>query len=81
MPTETPEPTLTPTPTETPTATPTFTPTPDFFVVVQLDDDNQYARFERSFTAGDSLISLLLFVLVLSIWGLHILRELRGDKP
>jgi len=78
LPTETP----TPTPTETLTPSPTFTPTLDFFIEVELSD-GQGARIERTVTAGDYTIVILLFVLLVSVWGmwlLNFLREWRGAK-
>lgn len=82
METETPVPTLTLTPSETPTPTPTFTPTLEMFIEVELSD-GQGARIERTVSAGEYTISVLLFVLIVSIWGMwlfNFLREWRGER-
>jgi hypothetical protein len=54
----------------------------DFFIEVELSD-GQGARIERTVTAGDYTIVILLFVLLVSVWGmwlLNFLREWRGAK-
>jgi hypothetical protein len=65
--------------TSPPAPTPTPTPTPNFFSEFELSEGNA-ARVENTVTAGDYVEILLLFVLVISFWGVFILRELRGDK-
>lgn len=75
--------TETPTPTLTLTPTPTYTPTLELYMETVLSE-GQGARFERTVSAGEFSISLLLFVLVVSIWGMwlfNFLREWRSGRP
>ncbi len=74
MPEETP--TLTPTATLTPTVT--LTPTLEFIQVVPVGD-HYGAHIERTVTAGDFVIILLLFSVLLSMWGMYVLSRL-GNK-
>lgn len=73
METETPTPSLTPEPTITPT------PTLALYTEMVLNSGNG-ARFERTVTAGDFTISLLLFVLIVLITAQFLYTWLRGWK-
>jgi hypothetical protein len=65
--------------TSPPAPTPTPTPTPNFYSEFELSEGNA-ARVENTVTAGDYVEILLLFVLLVSLWGIFLLRELRGEK-
>lgn len=60
-----------------PAPTPTPTPTPQLYTEYEISEGNA-ARVENIVTAGDYTIIILLFVLLVSFWGVFILRELRG---
>lgn len=76
METETPTPTL--------TLTPSATPTPTLvFYTETVFAEGQGARFERTVTAGDYTTNTLLFVLLVSLWGMfffNLLREWRNGR-
>lgn len=60
-----------------PAPTPTPTPTPQLYTEYEISEGNA-ARVENTVTAGDYTIIIILFVLLVSFWGVFILRELRG---
>jgi hypothetical protein len=75
--------TETPTPTLTLTPTPTYTPTLIYSTETAFDGGHG-ARFERTVTAGDYSVTVLLFLILISIWGMwffNYLREWRGNRP
>ena len=69
----------TPTPTATPTETPTATPTPNFYIEVTTPA-GEPARIERAVSGGDLVIIVLLFALLISIWGMYLSDRLGGVK-
>ena len=79
METETPIPSLTPVPSETPTPTPTFTPTLEFYSETAFSDGNG-ARFERTVTAGDFTVVVLLAAILFTMWGYLLYSWLRNWK-
>jgi hypothetical protein len=79
METETPIPSLTPTPSETPTPTATLTPTLAYYAETTLSE-GQGARFERTVTAGDFTIVVLLAALLFTLWGMMLYQWLRSWK-
>lgn len=68
--TETPEPTLTP--------TATFTPTPNYYLEM-LTPGGEAARIERTVTAGDWMIVVLLTLILASIWAKYVIERIGGD--
>jgi hypothetical protein len=75
METETPIPSLTPTPSETPTPTATLA----YYAETTLSE-GQGARFERTVTAGDFTIVVLLAALLFTLWGMMLYQWLRSWK-
>lgn len=73
------EPTETALPSETPTPTPTLTPTLVFYTE-SVFSEGQGARFERTVTAGDFTISILLVAILFTLWGNILYRWLRQWK-
>lgn len=71
--------TATPTPTETLTPTPTYTPTLAYYTETALSD-GQGARFDRTVTAGDFTIVLLLAAILFTLWGTLLYQWLRSWK-
>lgn len=73
------DPTATLTPSETPTPTQTYTPTPEFYSVTAFSE-GQGARFERTVTAGDFTIVVLLAAILFTLWGYMLYTWLRHWK-
>jgi hypothetical protein len=71
--------TETPTPTETLTPTPTATATPNFYIEV-VTPAGEAARIERTITAGDWVIIVLLTLILASHWAIHIVEKIGGDS-
>lgn len=61
------------------TEPPDTPPAPQLYTEFELIEGN-FARVEHTVSAGDYVEILLLFFLVISLWGIFLLRELRGDK-
>ena len=63
--------TATPTLTPVPTSTPTLTPTPDTIIYATVIGDSGPVgtRFEYAANAGDVFVSMLLMLILFSIWG------------
>jgi len=73
METETPTPSVTPTPSETPT------PTLEFYSEMVLSEGSG-ARFERTVTAGDYTVVVLLAAILFTMWGYILYQWLRHWK-
>jgi hypothetical protein len=68
--------TATPTPTNTPE--PTFTPAPVVAVYDTIYD--QPVQIAYSVTAGDVMVSVLLLLLLFSLWGFGFIATIGGGK-
>ena len=77
--TETPTPTPTDTPTITPTATATYTPTPNIYIEVTMEAGYP-ARIAREATAGDLMMSSLLFAIFISLWVMFFIWRRKAGK-
>lgn len=75
METETPTPTLTPS--ETPTLTLTPPPTLEFYTEMVFSE-GEGARFERTVTAGDYAVTVLLAAILFTMWGYILYQWLRN---
>ena len=71
--------TQTPLPTEKSTTTATFTPTLVYSTETEFSEVRG-ARFDRTMSAGEFTISVLLIVLIFTLWGQFMYRWLRGWK-
>lgn len=71
--------TETPIPSETPTPTATFTPTL-VYSSETVFAEGRGARFDRTMSAGEFTISILLIVIIFTLWGQFMYRWLRGWK-
>jgi hypothetical protein len=78
--TETPSPTPTETPTITPTATATFTPTPNYYVELTAEPSGVPVRIERSVSAGELWIIVLLFFIAVSLWAMYFAWRSKGGR-
>lgn len=73
METETPTPTLTPEPTPTPTAT------LNFYVEMETPG-GEAARLERTITAGDSAVVVMLALILASLWAMYVASLFRDNR-
>jgi hypothetical protein len=74
--------TETPLPTETLTPSPTFTPTLALSFLTELPD-GRGAQFQRTVTADGYTTNLLLFAILISLWGMWFfnwLNSMRGGR-
>ena len=65
--------------TPTPTSTPTETPTQLDFYIEMTTKGGEAARIERTVTAGDWMITVVLVIILASIWAQYVMDRIRGE--